>query len=173
MGFYAIKVMLLAASILASISSMGIAAEPIKIFGVNFDHSSDEARVILEDRFDYKFTYDETMLMYYCVKDYTVLVELYSSGNYLQAFNVRCEAWDGCMYMSYPLKKNNDYRGLILRSLTQKLGIQPDQTNEFRLTGPLGEFVWFDEEFRFQINKANFRKFQRIEDLDEFSKMFD
>ena len=77
------------------------------------------------------------------------------------------------MYMSYPLKKNNDYRGLILRSLTQKLGIQPDQTNEFRLTGPLGEFVWFDEEFRFQINRANFRKLQRIEDLDEFSKMFD
>ena len=105
MGFYAIKVLLLAASILVSISSVVAADEPITIFGVNFDHSPDEAREILEDRFDCKFTYDETMLMYYCVKDYTVLVELYSSGNYLQAFNVRCEAWDGCMYMSYPLKK--------------------------------------------------------------------
>ena len=105
MGFYAIKVLLLAASILVIISSVVAADEPITIFGVNFDHSPDEAREILEDRFDCKFTYDETMLMYYCVKDYTVLVKLYSSGNYLQAFNVRCEAWDGCMYMSYPLKK--------------------------------------------------------------------
>ena len=173
MNFYAIKVLLMAASILISISSVVAAAEPITIFGVNFDHSPDEARGTLEERFNYKFTYDETMLMYYCVKDYTVLVELYSSGNYLQAFNVRCEAWDGCMYMSYLLKKNNNYRALILKSLTQKLGIQPNQTNEFRLTGSLGEFVWFDEEFRFQINKANFRKLQRIEDLDEFSKIFD
>ena len=48
-----------------------------------------------------------------------------------------------------------------------------NQTNEFRLTGSLGEFAWFDEEFRFQINKANFRKLHRIEDLDEFSEMFD
>ena len=48
-----------------------------------------------------------------------------------------------------------------------------NQTNEFRLTGSIGEFAWFDEEFRFQINRANFRKLQRIEDLDEFSKMFD
>ena len=51
MGFYAIKVLLLVASILISISSMGTAAEPITIFGANFDHSPDEAREILEDRF--------------------------------------------------------------------------------------------------------------------------
>ena len=62
---------------------------------------------------------------------------------------------------------------MILKSLTQKLGIQPDQTNGFRLTGPLGESVFLDEKFRFQINRTNFRKLQRIGDLDEFSKMFD
>ena len=59
MGFYAIKVLLLAASILVSISSVVAADEPITIFGVNFDHSPDEAREILEDRFDCKFTYDD------------------------------------------------------------------------------------------------------------------
>ena len=41
MGFYAIKVLLLVASILISISSVVAAAEPITIFGVNFDHSPD------------------------------------------------------------------------------------------------------------------------------------
>ena len=46
----------MAASILISISSVGTAAKPITIFGVNFDHSPDEAREILEDRFDCKFT---------------------------------------------------------------------------------------------------------------------
>ena len=176
MGFYAIKVLLLAASILAGISSMGTAAEPITIFGVNFDHSPDEAREILEDRFNCEFTYDDeravtAMGISVCIKDHAMLVELYSSGNYLQSFNIYCEAWDGCIYRFVP--ESNNHRSLIFKALTQKLGIQPDQTNEFRLTGPLGESVFLDEKFRFQINRTNFRKLQRIEDLDEFSKMFD
>ena len=93
-------------------------------------------------------------------KDHAMLVELYSSGNYLQSFNVYCEAWDGCIYRFVP--ESNNHRSLIFKALTQKLGIQPDQTNEFRLTGPLGESVFLDEKFRFQINRTNFRKLQRI-----------
>ena len=69
MSFYAIKVLLLAASILVSISSVVVAAEPITIFGVNFDHSPDEAREILEDRFDCKFTVANNSNAYKCTKD--------------------------------------------------------------------------------------------------------
>ena len=69
MSFYAIKVLLLAASILVSISSVVVAAEPITIFGVNFDHSPDEAREIPEDRFDCKFTVANNSNAYKCTKD--------------------------------------------------------------------------------------------------------
>ena len=170
--------LLMVASILICFSSMGVAAEPITIFGVNFDHSPDEAREILEDRFDCEFTYDDeravtTMGISVCIKDNAMLVELYSSGNYLQSFNVYCDAWDGCMYLLSSPIEMNDYRSLIFKALTQKLGIQPDQSNKFSLTGPLGESILFDEKFRFQINRTNFRKVQRIKNLDEFSKMFD
>ena len=69
MSFYAIKVLLLAANILFSISSVVVAAEPITIFGVNFDHSPDEAREIPEDRFDCKFTVANNSNAYKCTKD--------------------------------------------------------------------------------------------------------
>ena len=167
MGFCAIKVLLLAASILVSISSVVAAAEPITVFGVNFDHSPDEAREILYDDKRANPARGESV----CVKDHIRQVTLISYGNYLRAFYVYCEAWDGCMYM-FTFKDNN-YRSVIFNALTQKLKIQPDKLNEFRLTRTLGESVHLDETFKFQINRTNFRKLQRIEDLDEFSKMFD
>lgn len=161
MGFYAIKVLLLVASILIIISSVVAAADPITIFGVNFDHSPDEDREILEDRFNCEFTYDDeradpAMGESVCVKDYIMQVKLISYGNYLRAFYVYCEAWDGCMYM-FTFKDNN-YRSVIFNALTQKLKIQPDKLNEFRLTRTLGESVHLDETFKFQINRTNFRK---------------
>ena len=86
MSFYAIKVLLLAASILASISSVVAAAEPITIFGVNFDHSPDEAREIPEDRFDCKFAETDDPTIYKCTKDNYELVKLESAGNHLVCF---------------------------------------------------------------------------------------
>ena len=54
--------------------------------------------------------------------------------------------------------KDNNYRSVIFNALTQKLKIQPDKLNEFRLTRTLGESVHLDETFKFQINRTNFSK---------------
>ena len=173
MGFYAIKVLLLAASILISISSMGAAAEPITIFGVNFDHSPDEAREILEDRFDCEFTEADNPTVYKCTKDNYELVKLESAGNHLANLTFDCAAWDGCIFL-FGSQKYGDPNKLIYKILVKKYNIpvenQNGEANGF--LGLLGESLKV-EYLKIRMHRNHFRAAERLNDLQKFMKVFD
>ena len=172
MGFYAIKVLLLAASILASISSVVAAAETITIFGVNFDHSPDEAREILEDRFDCKFTTADNSYIYKCIKDNSELAELTSAGNHLANLTFNCAAWDGCVF--FGSQKDGDPDKLIYKILVKKYNIpvenQNVEGNEF--LGLLGESLRI-EYLKINMHRNQFRAAERLNDLQKLMKVFD
>jgi hypothetical protein len=172
MGCYAIKVLLLAASILISIPSVVAAAEPITIFGVNFDHSPDEAREILEDRFDCKFTAANNSNAYECTKDNYELVKLESRGNHLVNLTFNCAAWDGCVF--FGSQKDGDPDKLIYKILVKKYNIPVENQNVEgnKFLGLLGESLRI-EYLTISMSRYQFRAAERLNDLQKLMKVFD
>ena len=171
MSFYAIKVLLLAASIIICFSSMGVAAEPITIFGVNFDNSLDEAREILEDRFDCEFTAADNSFTYKCIKNNHELVRLTSRGNNFSYIRFDCEAWDGCVFNR---QYNVDLDKIIYNFLVKKynIPIENQYLDRSGFHGLLGESVEF-KILQISMSRNQFRAAERLEDLNKLMKVFD
>ncbi len=175
MSFYAIKVLLLAASIIICFSSMGVAAEPITIFGVNFDHSLDEAREILEDRFNCEFTNDtaDNPTVYECIKNNDELVRLISEGNNFSYIHFNCEAWDGCVFN---IQHGPELDKIIYNFFVKKynIPIENQYLDQYPMgfNGLLGERVNF-RVLQISMRRNQFRAAERLNDLNKLMKVFD
>jgi hypothetical protein len=175
MRFYAIKVLLLAASIIICFSSMGVAAEPITIFGVNFDHSLDEAREILEDRFDCEFTNDaaDNPTVYECIKNNYALVRLISAGNNFSYVHFDCVAWDGCVFnLQYGAELDKIIYNFFVKKYNIPIENQYLDQYPMGFKGLLGESVKL-EILQISMRRNQFRAAERLNDLNKLMKVFD